>query len=66
MDQMDSHDEPDNMVIHTKWMMKKSLMIGSIVSTVSSIWFRVKVTHFILSLQYNACQHPSQELGFQV
>jgi hypothetical protein len=66
MDRMDSHDDLDNLAIQTKITMKKSLMIGSIVSTVSSIWSKVKVAHFILSLQYNACQHPSQELGFQV
>jgi hypothetical protein len=54
MDRMASHDDLDNLAIQTKIMMKKSLMIGSIVSTVSSIWSKVKVAHFILSLQYNA------------
>jgi hypothetical protein len=63
MDWMDYHDNPENLAIQMKKTMRKSLMIGLIICMVS---FRVKVAHFILFLQYNACQHPSQELGFQV
>jgi hypothetical protein len=55
MDQMDCHDDPDNLAIQMKKTIKESLMIGLIVCMVSFIWFRVKVAHFILSLQYNAC-----------